>query len=121
RDARALDRRYARWFPAADRVPQALGPLPDAGTAERDDLDAALVTLTTIAEAIGIGSGSALARRADAIDVLERLLPDARLSPARYWELLQLYPGAMTTAVGAVHHAVEAARASSGVSYTRGR
>ena len=111
RDARSLERRYTRWFPATTTPgPSTKPPLPAEGSPDRDDLDAALVTLTTIAEAIGIGSGSELARRADAIDVLERLLPDARLSPARYWELLRLYPAVMEPAIAAVHGAVAAAR-----------
>jgi hypothetical protein len=110
RDARALERRYARWFPPSPSRVLAEAALPAEGTVERDDLDAALVTLTTVAEAIAIGSGSELARRADAIDVLERLLPDARLSPARYWELARLFPSVMGRAIAAVHQAVAAAR-----------
>ena len=44
--------------------------------------------LSTVAEMIGVVGGSDLSRMADAIDLLERLLPDARLTPARYHEVL---------------------------------
>lgn len=88
RDRRALERRFDRWFPApTDRKPaERDGGEPPP---ERDDVEAVLVALATIAEVVGAVGGTDLARRADAIDLIERLLPDARLSPARYAAAIQ--------------------------------
>lgn len=109
RDDIALRRRYERWFPrpsggARFREMQAVR-LPPEGTVERDDLDSTLVVLATIADVVeGVGSFRR-GREADAVDILERLLPDARLSPARYHEVLRLYPDALAPALDAVHGA----------------
>lgn len=120
RDRRALEARFLRWFPAppspepgAQGKPS-VGAAPDApmagtpmaGTPERDNLDAVTVVLATVSEVIGEVGGSPLQRRADAIEILERLLPDARLSPARYLAVLHAYPGATARALQAVHRAV---------------
>lgn len=101
RDRRALDARYARWFPA----PDADAPAPYDAAAS-PDADAAVVALATVAEVIGVVGGAALARRADAVDLLERLLPDARLSPARYLAALRAHPARVAEALRAVHAAV---------------
>ncbi|MEM9453572.1 MAG: vWA domain-containing protein [Myxococcota bacterium] len=116
RDDRALTRRYARWFPpplaGATVGPPPCGALvraaPDEGTLERDDLDSALVVLTTIAEVVESVGSSRLGRQADAVELLERLLPDSRLTPARYHEVLRTYPGELGPALEAVHGAVKA-------------
>ena len=115
RDHRALARRFARWFPAprdprpelsapGSREPAA--PAPEHGTIERDDLESVLVLLATIAEVVELIEGSELGRQADAIDLLERMLPDARLSPARYHFVLQRYPEHVAAGLEAVHAAV---------------
>jgi len=49
--------------------------------------------------------GPELARRAEAIELLERLLPDAQLTPATYREVLREWPGAIAPALRAVHAA----------------
>ena len=51
--------------------------------------------------------GGALARQADAIEILERLLPDARLSPARYLAVVRAYPAEVAPSLRAVHAAVK--------------
>ena len=43
---------------------------------------------------------------ADAIELLERLLPDARLTPARYRRVLHEHPPAVASALAALHAAV---------------
>lgn len=125
RDRRALEARFLRWFPAppipapgaqgkpsveaAPDAPVADAPMPGTpmpGTSERDNLDAVTVVLATVSEVVGEVGGSPLQRRADAIEILERLLPDARLSPARYLAVLHAYPGATARALQAVHRAV---------------
>lgn len=112
-DDLGLQRRYLRWFPP----PLAAGPvhprdaralqraLPPEGTKERDDLDAVLVVLATIAEVVETVGSARLARQADAVDLLERLLPDARLSPARYQEIVREHPGGVEAGLVAVHGA----------------
>jgi hypothetical protein len=113
RDDHALERRYQRWFPPPIGAPGARAPdrhalrraLPPEGSLERDDVEAVLVMLATIAEVVDTVASARLARQADAVDMLERLLPDARLSPARYHEILRDYPGAVEGALAAVHGA----------------
>jgi hypothetical protein len=108
RDRRALEARFSRWFPAVDDA--AVAPAPEAGTPERDDLDAVLVALAVVAEVVADVAGSPLGRRADAIDLLERLLPDARLSPIRYASVVRSYPSCVGAGIDAVHRAVGAAK-----------
>jgi hypothetical protein len=105
RDHRALAARFDRWFPPP--VEGEGGPLPAPGTREREDLDAARILLATVAEVVREEVGStAPARRADAIDLLERLLPDARLPPGRYEAVLREHPAHLALALAAVRTAV---------------
>lgn len=114
RDDRALQQRFDRWFPPPPPVDA--GPTstaltraaPEAGTLERDDIDSMLVVLTTIAEVVETVGSAKRGRQADAVDLLDRLLPDARLTPARYHELLRSYPGELAPALEAVHGAIKA-------------
>lgn len=103
RDRASLDRRYARWFPAASSA---------AASSNKDDDDviAARVVLATVAEVVGELGGDGLRRKADAIDLVERLLPDARLSPARFAEILAR--GSLGAELGHVHRAVTSAAES---------
>ena len=104
RDRRALDFRFRRWFPLPSDAP--LTPPPEDDTLERHDLESVVVLLATITEVVGLVEGTELARQADAIDLLERLLPDARLSPARYEAVLAGWPSHTKGALDAVHRAV---------------
>ncbi|MCH9685304.1 MAG: VWA domain-containing protein [Deltaproteobacteria bacterium] len=116
RDDRALLRRYERWFPAPLVVADLASPnqqaiaraQPVPGTLEHDDLDSMMVVLASVAEVVEAAGSTVLGRQADAIDLLERLLPDARLSPARYHELLRAYPVALAPGLDAVRGAVQA-------------
>jgi hypothetical protein len=102
-DARALKRRFNRWFPApSDAAPQ----WPEAETLERDDLEAAVVLLTTITEVVELVEGTTAERQEDAVALLERMLPDAALSPARYQAALDDYPGVVASPLSALHGAV---------------
>jgi hypothetical protein len=104
RDHAALLRRFERWFPApcADEAVA----LPAAGGEEREDVDAAVCALASVAEVVELVGGSELARRADAIELLERLLPDAGLTPARYRAVLRDYAPAVSAGLSAVQAAV---------------
>ncbi len=104
RDRASLDRRYARWFPAASPAAAA------SATKDDDDVMAARVVLATVAEVVGELGGDGLRRKADAIDLVERLLPDARLSPARFAEIVAR--GTLGTELGHVHRAVASAAES---------
>jgi Mg-chelatase subunit ChlD len=128
RDRSALEARFARWFPAppdansnsarvagkkapvsapvSEPAPQEDAPPP--GSPARDDFDAVMIALATVAEVVSEVGGTRLARLADAIEVLERLLPDARLSPARYLGVLRAYPINTSRALRAVHAAARA-------------
>jgi hypothetical protein len=72
--------------------------MPEDGTRERDDIDAVALALATLAEAVAVTGGSPLSRRADAIEILERLLPDVGVTSWRYEEVLQ--SGAQTVERG---------------------
>jgi len=105
RDRRALERRFARWFPAV-AIAQSVVPPATTATSTDEDADAAIVALSTVAEVIDVVGGMDLSRRADAIEVIERLLPDARLSPGRYEAVLRERPERVAAALAAVHEAV---------------
>ena len=98
RDRAALERQFDRWFPPPPE--QTSAPLPDS-----PDIEAVTVLLSTVAEMIGVVGGSDLSRMADAIDLLERLLPDARLTPARYHEVLSQASADLAKPLAAVRQA----------------
>ncbi len=79
RDRLSLVDQFDRWFPKP--------ALSVTDGEESSDAEAVSVVLATVAEVLDTVGGSDLARRADAIDLLERLLPDSRLSPARWREV----------------------------------
>jgi hypothetical protein len=73
RDRMALELRFARWFPPAAGVSGDLPMLgPKSGTPEGEDVEAVMCALASIAEVVALLGGSELARRADAIELLER-------------------------------------------------
>lgn len=106
KDRVALGARYARWFPEPRGPSSEDAPLPKPGTRERDDIDATCCALASVAEVVALLGGSPIARQADAIDLLERLLPDARLSPARYRAVLREFPHAVGSSLRALRDAV---------------
>lgn len=113
RDRMAIDRRFARWFPAptAASAPRANPSEAHISDQLSADLQAVTVLLAAIAETIGDLGADPLHRRADAIDLLERMLPDARISPGRYFELLQTTPAVFSAPLEAVHRAAQGAAA----------
>jgi hypothetical protein len=104
RDFRGLELRFSRWFPEPGEPG---GALPAEGSPDRADLEAVLVVLETVAEIVELVGGSSFARRADAIDMVERLLPDATLSPGRYQAVLQAFAGVVADRLRAVHAVVK--------------
>jgi hypothetical protein len=109
RDQRALAETYERWFPVPeDAKPAAAAPAAPAKT----DVDAVLVVLGTVVEVLSVVGGSPLARMTDAIDLLERLLPDARLTPARYRAVLAEHLPRLRGALCEVHYATGRLRPS---------
>lgn len=109
RDERALATRFDAWFPPLGiAVAGAFGRsgAPDEDAAWAADVEAVLVVLTSLADILPDLGGTALERRADAVDLLERLLPDARLSPARYRMVASARPPAIDAALSAVRASV---------------
>ncbi|MBX3226446.1 MAG: VWA domain-containing protein [Labilithrix sp.] len=109
KDRVALEARFARWFPPpAPGTPARVDDpaLPAPGTPERDDIDAVVCALASVAEVVALLGGSTLTRRADAIDLIERILPDARLTPASYRAVLRNFPVPITSSLRALHDAV---------------
>lgn len=101
RDRRALERQFLRWFPKPD--PKA-PPVVDAA-APIEDVEAVLVVLASVVDVVAVVMGTELARRADAIAILERLLPDAELTPARYLAVVAHPPQRVAAALATVHAA----------------
>lgn len=112
KDRVALGARFARWFPDLGPATMTGGAttLPKPGTRERDDIDATCCALASVAEVVALLGGSETARQADAIELLERLLPDARLTPARYRSVLREHPGAIANSLAAARAAVAGPR-----------
>lgn len=103
KDRAALAARYERWFPE----PKANeGTPPMVSGRARDDLDATCCALASVAEVVGLLGGSPIARQADAIELLERLLPDAGLSPSRYRALLREFPEIVAPSLRALRESV---------------
>jgi len=99
-DAHVVRRRFARWFPAIESVADA-----EPETVEAEDRDSMLLILGVIVEVVERIDGTELDRKADAVDLLTSLLPDAQLSPAR-WDLVTHNYGARLVApMQTLHHA----------------
>lgn len=101
KDRRALDRQFSRWFPKVE------GPVAEGETlaVPEEDLEATLVVLASVVDVVAVVQGTELARRADAIAILERLLPDAELTPARYFGVVSAPDARVASALGMVHRA----------------
>ena len=96
RDRRAVLQRYLRWFPPPR-------PQQELDAIDADEVAATLVVLATVAEVLGELGGDELSRKADAIDIVERLLPDARLSPERFRAVLWAGGDEVDEALAVVH------------------
>ena len=102
KDNVALAARYARWFPPATPATSA-EQLPER---DREEIEAVACARASVAEVVTLLGGSRLARQADAIDLFERLLPDARLTPGRYRAIVREHPHAIARPLQALHDAV---------------
>jgi uncharacterized protein YqgV (UPF0045/DUF77 family) len=100
RDRRAVEDRFDAWFPARPEAPLST-------TVETADVDSTLVALGTVAEVVGEMSAEPMVRQADAVDILERLLPDARLTPAAYDAVIRAGLDPVDEAVAAVRLAAK--------------
>ncbi len=104
RDRVVLDSAFARWFPEVVSPQTTIEP--ELGSEDDCDLEALRVVLATVADVTDLVGGSPLYRKADAIELVERLLGDASLTPWRYVELLERYPTQAREALAPVHAAV---------------
>lgn len=109
KDGAALGRRFLRWFPDPSTIERTLSVVDESGLA---DVEATVVMLSSIVEVVRLVGGTELSRRADAIDLVERLLPDAGLSPSRYFATLSAHGSRIAPALEALHAAVRPASAS---------
>jgi len=104
-DRVSLAAAFLRVFPLAPR-PQAGAAIDErtwlASNAHVAEVVSALTTVAEIVETFGAG---AVERQADAIELLERLLAEARIPPWEYAGLLQHPPEAISRALRAVHAA----------------
>ena len=83
RDLRALSARFERWFPELSelRANRAAPPEPEL-------LDVIEIALLSVRELLVYLDGPPLQRRVDAIEILERLLLEAGVSPWAYCNAL---------------------------------
>ena len=99
KDQATLDTRFRRWFPP----PPEVAPPPRPPTDEqRARLGEAAQCLAAVAEVIAIGTTGALERRADAIEIMERLLREVGMPPWDYADLLRRFPMALAGPLCAV-------------------
>jgi hypothetical protein len=103
KDGVTLGRRFLRWFPR----PAPAAPPSPLGPRDQEALEEIARLLATVAEVIDVGAARPLERRADAIEILERLLRDTALAPWRYVELVRKHPARLAAALERVHAAVE--------------
>lgn len=100
RDRAALERRFARWFPALEEHVVSLWP------AETHPDHLALVAvvnlLSVVVEVMDLLGSRGLPAMVDAIDLTGRLLLDAGISPTRYGDLLSGYPALVRPGVNAI-------------------
>jgi len=102
RDRRGLENRFAKWFPRIEMVNK-VQEKPIASS----DAEATVVVLSTVAEVVGELGGTELGRKADAIELLERLMPDAMLTPSKWFFVLQHEKESVRAGMEAVYGAVE--------------
>jgi len=103
RDQLAVGRRYDRWFRlAAD----ASAKVTTNGVASAEDVEATRVVLETVAEVVAELGGNASERKAEAIELSERLLADARLPPERFHQVLETNGDALQKLKESLHAAV---------------
>ena len=103
RDKRSVENRFAKWFP---RIEMAAKKSTNDKTIASSDAEAVVLVLSTIAEVVSELSGSDLGRKADAIELLERLLPDALLTPSKWFHVLRHEKEAVAAAMDGVWKAV---------------
>ncbi len=100
KDHASLGRRFARWFPDVGATPERPASIDEVSSS---DAEAVHVMLASIVEVVRVVGGTELSRRADAIDLVERLLPDAGLTPARYFATLATHAARLGPALRALH------------------
>lgn len=76
-DERALRSRFERWFGHAE------APATD-GDPSPEDAENVRTTLAAVLEIVDLVGGTELERKAEAIELFERLLPDAGVTPGRF-------------------------------------
>jgi hypothetical protein len=106
RDALGIERAFRRAFPDT-AVPENDASRALARLREQED---ALAAVAAVAEVVGALGGEGLERKADAVEILERLLVDAGLPPWRYEALVAAPTPALAAALRAVHDASAGAR-----------
>ena len=107
RDEAALGRAFDRWFPPPspdDSRPREFVP-PGDDAASLDEVNAVLAATVTVIELVG---SSALERKIDAIEIVERLLIDAGIPPWHYADLLRRYSAELREGISRVRSVVAA-------------
>jgi hypothetical protein len=105
-DRVSLDAAFVRAFPPVPPPdPQAAEPPSLEALAASPHLAEVVSALTTVAEVVESFGAGAVERKADALELLERLLGEARVPPWEYAELIRQPPAPVKSALRAVHAA----------------
>jgi hypothetical protein len=102
KDEATLYNRFSRWFP----VPAADAPPTPLAERDREALDELARLVDTVAEVIEMGHAHPLDQRADAIELMERLLHSSGIAPWRYADLLRHHGARLGTPILRLHAAV---------------
>jgi hypothetical protein len=94
RDAKALETRFERWFPESWKALKSV-----TGSPPTELLEVIEIALRSVQELVAYLDGPPLQRRVDAIEILERLLVEAGVSP---WDYCQALPFATERAQRAI-------------------
>jgi len=101
KDEATLRNRFDRWFPP----PEVTVPSPLAER-DREALDELARLVDTVAEVVEMGHAHPLEQRADAVEMMERLLREAGIAPWRYADLLRRHAGRLATPLHRLRAAV---------------
>lgn len=115
RDRDALRRRFQRWFPAESRAKDAASKnlvapsrsvvhQPGNTTAARIEDVLGLLQAVTEVSALMVGDPREIA--ADALEIFQRSLYDAGISPFQYSQLLERFPERFAEALAQIHECV---------------
>lgn len=118
RDAAALMRRFKHWFPELPPTDSAVVYVPDQQTEAR--LGQVVAIVDAVTEICDVMSADSMATQADALEIFQRSLYDAGITPLEYTQLRDRFPGRFRDATSRLYQAVGVKPSSSGANPSQG-